>query len=75
MAADDISRGVRQAELDLEIGIVRIHQAEDEWLPLGNRVWCQYLWGSPQLIEPSGRSRSSTTCEVWENGKRENRGG
>lgn len=71
MADDDISRGVRQAELDLEIRIDRLHQPEDEWLPLGNRVWCQCLWGSSQLIEPAGRSRSSTTCEVWENGKME----
>lgn len=71
MADDDISRGVRQAELDLEIGIDRLHRPEDEWLPLGNRVWCQCLWGSSLLIEPSSRSRSSTTREVLENEERE----
>lgn len=33
MSDDDISRGVRQAELDLDIGIDRTHLPEDEWLP------------------------------------------
>lgn len=31
MAGDDISRGVRQAVLDLEIRIARPHPLQDEW--------------------------------------------